>query len=287
MNNPTPTWYLADFYIQYINNIPYKLKSPFDISFIEQYGEIFKIYDDQDSGNICFGVENGDKKYFIKFAGAPTEQYSGKPEDAIARLKSTVPIYQDLAHPNLIRFIKAEEVGKGFASIFEWSDGECMGRMYPLSRERFLQMPDSTRLELFNDILVFHIHIIKQGYVAIDFYDGSIMYNFGTKKTLICDIDLYSKMPYINTMGRMWGSTRFMSPEEFTLGASIDEITNVYLMGATAFALFGGEKDRSIEKWRLSDELYKVALKAVNDNRSKRQQSLSEFGYEWNRACQE
>jgi serine/threonine-protein kinase len=285
MNNPVPTWYLADFYIQYINNIPYKLKSPFDFSFIEQYGEVFKIYDDQDSGNICFGVENGDKRYFIKFAGAQTEPYSGKPEDAIARLKSTVSIYQDLAHSNLISFIKAEEVGGGFAAIFEWTDGECMGRMYPLSREKFLQMPDSTRLEVFNDIMAFHIHIIKQGYVAIDFYDGSIMYDFGTKKTLICDIDLYSKMPYINTMGRMWGSSCFMSPEEITLGAAIDEITNVYLMGATAFALFGGEKDRSIEKWRLGDELYKVALKAVNDNRGKRQQSLSEFEYEWNRAC--
>ncbi|UAL50138.1 aminoglycoside phosphotransferase family protein [Metabacillus dongyingensis] len=285
MNNPVPTWYLADFYIQYINNIPYKLKSPFDISFIEQYGEIFKIYDDQDSGNICFGVENGDKRYFIKFAGAPTEQYSGKPEDAIASLKSTVPIYQDLAHPNLIRFIKAEEIGRGFAVIFEWTDGVCMGRMYPLSREKFLQMPDSTRLEVFNDILNFHIHIIKQGYIAIDFYDGSIMYDFDTKKTIICDIDLYSKMPYINTMGRMWGSSRFMSPEEFTLGVAIDEITNVYLMGATAFALFGREKDRSIEKWRLGDELYKVALKAVNDNRGKRQQSLLEFECEWNRAC--
>lgn len=285
MNNPTPTWYLADFYIQYINNIPYKLKSPFDFSIIEQYGKVFKIYDDQDSGNICFGVVSGSKKYFIKFAGAPTEQYSGKPEDAITRLKSTVPIYKDLVHPNLIRFINAEDVGGGFAAIFEWTDGQCMGRMYPRSREKFLQMPDKTRLEVFNDILSFLIHVTKQGYVAIDFYDGSIMYDFGTRKTLICDIDLYSKMPYINTKGRMWGSSRFMSPEEFTLGAAIDEITNVYLMGATAFALFGREKDRSIEKWRLNGELYKVALKAVNDNRGKRQQSLSEFECEWKRAC--
>jgi aminoglycoside phosphotransferase (APT) family kinase protein len=285
MKNPVPTWYLADFYIQYINDIPYKLKSPYDFSFIEEFGEVFKVYDDQDSGNICFGVQNGDKRYFIKFAGAPTEQYSGKPEDAIERLKSIVPIYQELAHPNLIRFIKAEEVGGGFVAIFEWTDGECMGRMYPRSREKFLQLPDSKRLEVFNDVMDFHIHVIKQGYVAIDFYDSSIMYDFDKKKTLICDIDLYSKMPYTNTMGRMWGSSRFMSPEEFTLDATIDEITNVYLMGATAFALFGGETERSIEKWRLGDELYKVALKSVNDKREKRPQSLSEFEYEWDRAC--
>jgi serine/threonine protein kinase len=240
---------------------------------------------DQDSGNICFGVEKGDKRYFIKFAGAPTEQYSGKPDEGIARLKSTVSIYKNLAHPNLLRFIKAEEIGGGFAAIFEWTDGECMGRMYPKSRKKFLQMPYSTRLEVFNDILAFHIHVIKQGYVAIDFYDGSIMYDFDTEKTLICDIDLYSKMPYTNAMGRMWGSSRFMSPEEFMLGETIDEITTVYLMGAIAFALFGRETDRSIEKWRLGDKLYKVALQAVNDNRDKRQQSLTEFEEEWNRAC--
>jgi hypothetical protein len=74
-----------------------------------------------------------------------------------------------------------------------------------------------------------------------------------------------------------------MSPEEFTHGAAIDEITNVYLMGAAAFALFGGENDRSLDKWRLSKELYQVALKAVNDHREKRQQSLAEFRFEWDR----
>lgn len=284
MNQPIPTWYLADFYVQYIDRVPYKLKSPFDFSFIENYGEVFKVYDDQDSGNICFGVKNDDQKLFIKFAGAPTEQYDGQPEDAIARLKSTVPTYQDLAHDHLIKLIKAEEVGGGFATIFEWFDGECMGRMYPLSREKFLQMPDSARIDVFNDILAFHIYVAKQGYVAIDFYDGSIMYDFDLKKTMICDIDFYSKLPYVNSMGRMWGSARFMSPEEHTLGATIDEISNVYLMGATAFALFGGDADRSVEKWRLSDELYDVALKAINDNRDDRHQSLAEFESEWKRA---
>jgi serine/threonine-protein kinase len=285
MKNPVPAWYLSDFYIQYIDHIPFKLKSPFDFSFMKKYGEVFKVYDDQDSGNICFGVKNGDRKYFVKFAGAPAEQYSGKPDEAIARLKSAVRNYQELAHPHLIRLIKAEEVGGGVAAVFEWVDGECWGRMYPLSREKFLQMSDRTKLEVFHDILDFHIHVAKRGYVAIDFYDGSVMYDFGARKTYICDIDFYAKRPYINTMGRMWGSSRFMSPEEFTLGAVIDEISNVYVMGAVAFALFGGETDRSIEKWRLNDKLYEVALKAVNEDRSKRQQSLLELKREWDAAC--
>lgn len=79
----------------------------------------------------------------------------------------------------------------------------------------------------------------------------------------------------------MWGSSCFMSPEEFREGAPIDEITNVYVMGATAFALFGGEKDRSFSKWRLNEALYDVALKAVSDEREKRHGSLVEFKREW------
>jgi aminoglycoside phosphotransferase (APT) family kinase protein len=281
MNNPIPTWYLENFYIQYIDNVPYKLKAPFEMSFIKRYGKIFKIYDDQDSGNLNFGVQDGEKRYFIKFAGAPTDRYHGTPEEAITRLKNTVPVYQDLAHPNLVKFIKAEEISGGFAVIFEWTDGECMGRMYPLSRQKFLKMPYSTRLKVFDDILAFHAHVIDKGYIAIDFYDGSIMYDFAAKKTTICDIDFYSKMPYTNNIGRLWGSSRFMSPEEFELGRVIDEITNVYLMGATAFALFS-DYDRRFEKWQLSEELYKVALRAVSNERNQRQQSIQQYIDEWN-----
>lgn len=231
MNNPIPSWYLEKFYIQYINNVPYKLKLPFDMSLINKYGKVFKVYDSQDSGNICFGVKNKDNRYFIKVAGIPTEQYYGTPKDAVTRLKATVPIYQDLVHPNLIKFIMSEEVDNAFVMIFEWADGECMGRMYPKSRQKFLQMSLRTKFDVFDDILSFHVYVAAKGYVAIDFYGGSILYDFNADRTIICDIDFYSKMPYINKMGKMWGSSRFMSPEEFKLGATIDEVTNVYLMG--------------------------------------------------------
>ena len=82
-------------------------------------------------------------------------------------------------------------------------------------------------------------------------------------------------------MGRMWGSSRFMSPEEYELGAPIDELTNVFLCGAIAFALFGGELDRSFEKWNLNEHLYKVALKAVREKRDERYQAISEFTRDW------
>ena len=136
-------------------------------------------------------------------------------------------------------------------------------------------------MRVFNDILAFHLHVAELGYVAIDFYDGSIMYDFETGETVICDIDFYRRQPVINEMGRMWGSSRFMSPEEFVAGSPIDEIANVFLMGATSFALLGGELDRSVSKWTGYRRLYPVALKAVSENREDRFQSLPEFASAW------
>lgn len=260
------------------------MKETFDMNFISKYGQVFKVYDDQDSGNICFGVKKDGQKYFVKFAGAPTAEYTGNGEDAIERLKSSVKIYEDLSHDNLINYLYAENIGNGFAAVFEWVDAVCMGKQYPEQRRKFDKLSDETRLHIFDSILNFHGFVAQKGYVAIDFYDGSIMYDFNTKKTYLCDIDYYRKKPYINTMGRMWGSSRFMSPEEYTFGESIDEVTNVYLMGAVAFALFGGETDRSIDKWKLSKELYEVAKKAVSDEREDRYKTINELQDDWEEA---
>ncbi|HIR35669.1 MAG TPA: serine/threonine protein kinase [Candidatus Faecimorpha stercoravium] len=280
MKTPVPSWYFSGYYLQELDGIPYKLKRPFDFSFLHEYGSVFRIYDDQDSGNICFGVEKEGKRFFVKFAGAPTERYDGDREDAIERLRQTVSIYQDLRHENLVNLRAACEVGDGFAAIFDWAEGDCMGKMYPEAHQRFMQLPVEDKLRVFRDIQNFFQHVMEQGYVGIDFYDGSILYDAKKKKTTLCDIDEFQKQPFYNNMGRMWGSTRFMSPEEFQRGAPIDEITNVYTLGATAFALFS-ESVRTREAWPLSDRLYQVAIKAVSEDRAMRQQSIQQFREEW------
>lgn len=262
------------------------MKSPYDMSFLSKYGKVFKVFDDQDSGNICFGIEKGQNRYFVKFAGAPTAEYSGKTEDAVFRLKYTVEIYNNLRHPNLINYLFSEEIGEGFAVVFHWVNAECMGKQYPISREKFFMLPYTKRLIIFDDILSFLQNTVNNGYVAIDFYDGSILYDFEKEKTVICDIDFFKKSPIINDMGRMWGSSRFMSPEEFQLGSPIDEITNIFLAGAVAFALFGGETNHSITEWKIDEKFYHISLKAVNFYREERYLSIKHFIDAWNNAKQ-
>lgn len=270
-----------DTIIEYIANTPVRLKEPFDFSFIYQYGKVFKVVDNfSGSGNICFGVENNNKKYFIKFAGAPKEKFDfGTTEQAIEWLKEARQVYQDLSHECLIKLIAGEEAGGGYLNIFEWTDAECIGYPSPSTRQKFLNLQIEAKLQAFNTILDFHAHVADKNYVAIDFYADQILYDFENNKTIICDIDFYQKSPYYGDKGT-WGSSNFVSPEECTPGLQIDEITMVYTMGATAFSIFS-DYDRSLEKWTLDKSLYQVAKKAVNGDRDVRQQSILQFIQEW------
>ena len=53
--------------IQKIDGIEFKIKEPYDFGFLGEYGKVFKVFDDQDSGNICFGTEKDGQKYLSIF----------------------------------------------------------------------------------------------------------------------------------------------------------------------------------------------------------------------------
>lgn len=273
----------GDLFVQKIDGLSVRLREPFSLGFLRKFGTVFHVFDDQDSGNLCFGMEKEGARYFVKFAGAPTARGSTSPEQAVERLRSAVPVYRDLQHENLIELTWAGEIGGGYAAVFRWADGDCMGRMYPEAHRRFFMLPVCNRLSVYDAILRFLEHTAACGYVAVDFYDGSVLHDASTGKTTICDVDFFRRLPCVNDMGRMWGSSLFQSPEEYRLGAAIDELTNVYTAGAFAFALFGGYQ-RGRESWELSDGLYHVAFRAVNADRARRQPSLRALREEWETA---
>lgn len=181
----------------------------------------------------------------------------------------------------------------GYAAVFDWFEGECLHSHWsfpsPAKYEhpdspfyRYRQLPIEKRLESLDAIFSFHEHVESKGYVAVDFYDGSILYDFSNHVTKICDIDFFRKSSTVNDMGEnFWGAKRSKSPEEFTLGAPIDAKTNVFTMGAIAFGLLGGEMDHSFSKWDAGKRLYEVALRAVNEDRELRYENVSTFKSAW------
>ena len=265
----------------------FRLRAAFDFSFLADYGRVFQIFDQQDSGNLCFGVEGPRGRLLLTLAGAQAERGEHvAPEEAVARLKATLPVYEALRHPALINVLEHRPVPGGYLAVSEWFDGVCMGKQYG-DHARCMALPAAELLPVYGVILDFHLHAQALGYLAIDFYDGCILYNFETRQTRLCDIEFYRKLPSVNEMGRMWGSTRYMSPEEFTLGAALDERTNVFTMGATAFQLFGGAMDRGRAKWRLGDAAFAVATQAVAPEPERRPPDLKAYAQAWRAALQE
>ena len=85
-------------------------------------------------------------------------------------------------------------------------------------------------------------------------------------------------------MGRMFGSKRFLAPEEFALGAIIDERTTVFNLGRAAAVLLS---DNTLDRqpFRGSDSQYEIIRRACRDERGERYENVSEFYSAWIDAC--
>jgi serine/threonine-protein kinase len=148
--------------------------------------------------------------------------------------------------------------------VYEWREGEHLGggREPGSAFQRFRELPVEQITAALDQLYDLHDLLTSQGWVAGDFYDGSLLYDFGTRQLTAMDLDDYRLGAYRNDMGRMFGSTRFMAPEEFSLGAPIDERTTAFVMARTALVLLSdGTLDRPACK--ASDHLYAVLQEAV------------------------
>jgi serine/threonine protein kinase len=269
--------------VQHVDGLTVLLREYHDLEFLSRWGRVFRVLDQQDSGNLCFGVEGSDGRVFIKYAGAPTARFEGRPADAVARSRRAAEVYRALVHPALVRLREAVDVGQGYAMVFDWTDAVPVGRQYEQShvvREFSL----SQRAAAVQQIYDFHVHAVERGWVAVDLYDGSVLVELATGRVILCDLDVYERAPTTNQMGRMWGSTRFMSPEEYQLGSVIDEVTNVFALGAMAHTFLGDDASKARSAWVGSDEQYRVAARALQPRRADRWPSVAELSAAWRAA---
>jgi serine/threonine-protein kinase len=256
---------------------------------LSQLGEVFVEIPNHDSGNTSWGVRIGDDRWFVKYAPhmegvvwllTAQRFHAAVRHDAIVPLERLVPV-----------------TGGGMAAVYRWVDGEILNDPFvpgskPREEEdsayrRFRALPMARLLEALDVIFDAHRAVVAEGYVAVDFYDGCVIYDFDTGRVSLVDLDLYWPGPYMLDTGRQFGSTRFMAPEEFRRGATIDERTTVFTMGRTAFVFLSEDLrgDARRELWRAEDALYEVAHRATAPDPDKRWPSLSEFLDAWRAAA--
>ena len=252
-------------------------RSPAD--FLATNTNIFATFDHrtQDSGNISYGVEIDGERYFAKTTGlvdddSPYLDHASR----VQLLRNAARLADSCDHHTLPPLRQVIESSDGPMLFYDWVEGELVRN----ALQKIRRLPVSQILDLLNNIYDLHVELIKRGWIANDFYDGSMIYDFHRRKLHAVDLDTYHRGPFTNRMGRVFGSTRFMAPEEFELGATIDERTTVFTLGRTAAVLLS---DNSLDRkpFRGSDAQYEIILRACNEIPDTRFQTVAQFRDAW------
>lgn len=283
-----------------VDNVEFKLREYQDFGWLNNFGEVFSVIDETGSGCISFGVKKDDKKYFFKVAGAKSVKAEISEEESIALLKKAVSIYKDLKHDCLINLVDEFSINEFYVAVFDFAEGDCLFDhwnfdKYSKTKEitplmKFKMLPVEKRLDVVEKLFSFFKHFVSLGYVAVDFYDSSIIYDFENDLVKFCDIDLFRKMPTYNDLGEdYFGTKRLKAPEENVKGEKIDELTSEFTLGAIIFDMFSKvvNNDERYEKgmfvhnefedFELSKEVYNVLLKATSYEKDERFRSIEEF----------
>jgi serine/threonine protein kinase, bacterial len=256
-------------------------------TYLTTVGTIFARFDQQDSGNLSYGVEVGGARFFVKTAGDPAGPAA--PLDHPRRidlLRNAVRLGRAYRHPATPMLHRVIESAHGPMLVYDWVDGELLGcardrRNDPdTAFQRFRRLPVERIAAALDTVVDMHRLLGTAGEVANDFYDGCLIYDFGTGRLSLVDLDHYRPGPYRNKMGRMFGSSRFMAPEESTRGAVIDQRTTVFNLGR-AVLVFLSDGSGAPGPFRGPRPLYDVATRACQPEPGRRYGSVAEFCAAW------
>jgi serine/threonine-protein kinase len=197
--------------------------------------EAFAVFDQQDSGCVSYGIELNDQRVFIKVA---------QTDEARESLGRAIVFHNAVRHPAIVRPIDVIDTNARRQLIYPWVDGAVLNHATTAGSdrsglERFVTLDPGEIRAAIDAILDAHLTITAASFVSVDLYDGCFLYDFDQRHTHLIDLDEYRPGPFVLTQDRLPGSTRYMAPEEFTRGATIDERTTVFHLGRTITELLG------------------------------------------------
>ncbi len=184
----------------------------------------------------------------------------------------------EVQHPGLVPLEAVVHVPDGVLVVHEWFEGELL-RSPPERRDhpdeagtRFRALPVPEVAAALDRVIDLHVALERAGWVAGDLYDGALMYDFAARSIVVVDLECYQRGPYLNEVGRLPGSTRFMAPEEHRRGALVDERTTVFNLG------------RLLELSLPDPRLAEVVAAATDPDRARRPPSVAALQEQWRAA---
>lgn len=265
--------------------------------FVRRCGTVLAKYgpSTQDSGNVSFLVDVGPRLLFVKTAGVPGAAPPGSPspyfnhDGRVGLLRNAVDLAASCVHPALARLLNVIETPAGPALVYEAARGELIHvpgpeRSDPASAyQRFAHLRSEQLLGVFDALIDLHDALAAAGWVACDLYDGCLIVDFATAALSVIDLDTYRRGPSRNDMGRMFGDSHFMAPEEFELGAVIDQRTTVFTLGRLVWH-FGTRLTEVAEGFCGPPAVAEVVRQACQPSPGDRYASVGAFTRAWSAA---
>ncbi len=169
-------------------------------TYLSEIGKLFSVFDEhaQDSGNIPYGVQVDQQRFFVKSAGDSDDP---RPflshEERIALLRNAVRLRRSCSHIAIPKLHNVIESPHGPLLVYSWVDGELLHadratRNMPQSAlQRFRRLPASEILKALSVIFELHHELAQTGWIAGDFYDGCLIYDFARQDIHVIDLDGY------------------------------------------------------------------------------------------------
>ncbi|GAA4997278.1 serine/threonine protein kinase [Streptomyces siamensis] len=252
--------------------------------YLGRVGEVFRAFRGQDSGCVSYGVRLLDgARWFVKEAVNDRARRS---------LERGWAFHRAVRHPAIVPQVHRIAVGDSWAVVMPWREGEVLYRATAAGRRdrtgpygpgaRFRALPPARVLAAFDRVLDAHLAVEAAGHVAVDFYDGALLYDFAADVAHLIDLDEYRPGPFVVEEERLPGSRRFMAPEEFVRGAVVDTRTTVFTLGRTARLLLdGGDEERA---WRGTSRQLAVVARATFPDPDDRFADVHRFAAAWRAA---
>ena len=247
----------------------------------------------QDSGNVSWLVESAGQHLFVKTAGTPDPPAPGAPvpyfdhAGRVRLLRNAVDLARSCDHHALPALLNVIASPVGPALVYKAASGDPIRvpsgqRGDPASPyQRLAHLPASALFGLFDTLIDVHVALAAAGWVAGDLYDDCLIVDFRVPTLTVIDLDSYRRGPTTNDRGRMFGSSRFMAPEEFELGAQIDERTTVFTLGRIVWH-FATRLTEDPAEFCGTAGLATVIQKACEPSPADRHASVADLASAWN-----
>lgn len=257
-----------------------RLKAWHDLSWLTEQGRLFCVFDQLISGNICFGLDNGREKIFIKYAGAPCLMYAGQPEAAVLRLREAEHRYSCLRHPALNPLKASFEAAGGHALVFPWFEGFALAPL-DLHMRSLRSLPLIPKLAMYDQLMDFIVYAASRDYLAAGISDHHILIDFVNHRAIFSSVDHYMRFPAATPYPKLPGSSWYLPKEAYQAGTPLGEASIVYSLGALAFTLLSEIPFKKLRSWRAGEKLFNLACEAMARDPGMRTQSAAAYQASW------